>query len=401
LQSEHVPLLFFPGGSALKQQVQRQPGRRLDDEELLRTEFRYHDPENIPGLNFAVPDPGAHPTIIGYYDETPPGGRRANPDAPMIRCSHCGLRRHWKGYVVQDDRAQLYIIGAQKCGHDHYGGERFADAENTFRQDLERQRALRRWQKMMLLVPALKKEVDLLLSCEQLRRLELKRDEIKRASPEGFAALVRNHGSGKPMIEVREERDFAEEAKRAERYERALAAYQKLPPEERRRRRDEGLQPQPDDSPIIVRKTEELGPLMGAGFLTDAGDVRAAALDLRKSLHAVEALNRTTKSAWVTELNRLLKEMTDKPKRILEAHLELGFVKAFFRTDNLERIERWSRSYARFSYKADDGCLLVQDASRGRAHIEPPREVELPTTPVIDGMQYRTDDFAEMMADAA
>jgi len=385
----------------LEQRIERQQSRRLSDEELLRIDFRYHDPENIVGLNWAVPDPEAHPTIIGHYDETPRGGRKANPDAPMIRCCHCGLRRHWKGYVVRDDRGQLYIIGAQKCGHDHYGGDRFADAENTFRQYLERQKALRRWQNMMPLVPALKKDVDLLLSCEQLRRLELKRDEIKQASPEGFAALIRNHHSGKPMVEVREERDYAQEAKRAERYERALAAYQKLPPDERRRRRDEGLQPQPDEAPIIVRKTEELGPLMGAGFLSEAGDVRGAALDLRKTLQAVEALNGATKDAWVSDLNRLLKEMTDKPVRISDARLEVAFVKVFFEAANLQRIERWSRSYARFSYEADDACLLVQDASRGRARIECPRDAELPTTPAIDGMQYRTEDFVQMMADAA
>ena len=375
--------------------------RRFSDDELLRTEFRYSDPENIPGLNLSVPDPEAHPTIVGYYNETPLGGRKANPDAPMIRCCHCGLRRHWRGYVVQDDLGQLHIIGAQKCGHDHYGGERFADAENIFRQTLDRQKALRRWQNMMLLVPDLKKEVELLLSCEALRRIELKRDEIKRASSEGFAALIRNHRSGKPMLEVREERDYEAEAKRAQRYERALAEYQRLSPEERRRRRDDGLQPRRDDSPIVVRKTEELGPLMGAGFLTDAGDMRGAALDLRKTLEAVEALNALTKDAWVTDLNRLLKEMTDKPRRIRDAHLELAFVKVFFEATNLERIERWSRSYARFSYVSEESALIVQDSSRGRTRIEPLLSAELPPTPAIEGMEYRTEEFLPMLVEAA
>lgn len=376
--------------------------RRLSDEELLRTEFRYSDPENIEGLNPAVPDPEAHPTIIGYYDETPPGGRKANPDAPMIRCCHCGLRRHWRGYVVRDERGQLYIIGAQNCGHDHYGGDRFKDTETSFRQELERQRALRRWQNMMLLVPALKEEVAKLLSCEALRALERKRDEIRRASPEGFAALIRHHRSGKPMLEVREVRDYAQEVKRDERYQRALAAYQKLPPEERRRRRDDGLQPQHENSPIIVRTSEELGPLMGAGFLTESGDVRSAVLGLRKTLEAVDALNAaTTEKAWVTDLNRRLAEITDKPKRIWDAHLEVSFTRIFFEAANLERIERWSCSFARFSYMADAGALIVQDSGRGRTRIEPLKNVDLPATPAIEGMQYRTEEFLPMMAEAA
>ncbi len=376
--------------------------RRLNDEDLLRTEFRYSDPENIAGLNGGAPDPDAHPTIIGYYDETPPGGRKVNPDAPMIRCCHCGLRRHWKGYVVRDDRDQLYIIGAQNCGHDHYGGERFEGAEKTFKEEQERQRALRRWHNMMELVPAIRAEVAALLSCDALRQIERKRDEIKRASPEGFAALVRHHASGNPMLEVLETRNYAEEANREERYQRALAAYQKLPPEERRRRRDEGLRPEPDDTPIIVRSTEPLGPLMGAGFLTDGGDLRGAALDLRKTLEAIDAVNAaTTEKAWVTELNRLLREMTDKPSRVWDAHLEVSFINVFFEFANLERLERWSRALPRFSYRAVEGSLLVVDSRHGRTRIEAFQEVKLPETRTIDGLRYYTDGFMPMMAEAA
>lgn len=375
--------------------------RRLSDAELLRTDFRYRDPENIEGLNRGVPDAAADPVIVGFYDETPPGGRKANGNALMIRCCHCGLRRHWKGYVVKDSHGELYIMGAQKCGREHYKG-RFEIAERAFKQEQARQQALRRWHNMVKLVAPLRAETEALLSWDGLRAIELKRDEIRRASPQGFAQLIPHHGSGAPMLEVKEYRDLAAEAKRAERYERAIAAFQKLPPEERRRRRDEGLKPEEETDPIIVRTSEPLGPLMGAGFLTEAGDVRAAVLALRKTLEAIDAVNAAdTENARLNDLTRLLRETMDRPQRVWDALLEVNFVDVFFSSDNLERLERWSASFNRFSYFAEDGALLVDDSSRGRARIEALAKIELPETPMIDSMKYHTEDFLPMMVEAA
>ena len=48
--------------------------KRLTDTQLVSAQFRYTDPENsIAGLNRSVPDREAHPTIIGFYDDTPAG----------------------------------------------------------------------------------------------------------------------------------------------------------------------------------------------------------------------------------------------------------------------------------------------------------------------------------------
>lgn len=49
-------------------QVHKLRSRRLSDAELLRTDFRLHDPEKMPGLNRGVPDRDAHPIIVGYYN---------------------------------------------------------------------------------------------------------------------------------------------------------------------------------------------------------------------------------------------------------------------------------------------------------------------------------------------
>lgn len=366
----------------------------------MRTEFRIRDPENIEGLNRGVPDADAHPVIIGYYDETPPGGRAQNPGYPFIRCCHCGLSRHWKGHVVRDDRDQVYIIGASKCGREHYGA-RYEAAEKAFRDEQARKRALLRWRNMTRLVADMSAEVEALLHSEALAALELKRDEIRRASPEGVRRLLQEEGTGEPLYEIKEERDWAAETERQRRYERALAAFQAKSSEERRELRDAGLRPERDSSPIYVRTTTPLGPLMGAGFLTDVGDVRGAALALRDTLRAVSAIEASgTQETWLTELERVLREMTDRPRAVREARHEVAFAPLFFAADNLERMERWSASHPRCSFHQHEGALVVQDSSRGRSEIAPLVRVDLPPTPVISA-EYRDDEFMPMLAEVA
>lgn len=374
--------------------------RRLSDTELLHTEFRIHDPENIEGLNRGVPDPEAHPAIIGYYDVTPPGGRAKNPNFPFIRCCHCGLRRHWRGHVVRDDRDQLYIIGARQCGRQHYGAK-YDAAEKAFRDEQARKRALLRWRNMAQLVAEMDAEVDALLHSKALAALELKRDEIRRASPAGLRRLLQEEGTGQPLFEIMDERDHAAEAERQRRYERALATFQAKPSAERRELRDAGLKPELETSPIYVRTTTPLGPLMGAGFLTDRGDVRAAALALRDTLRSVAAIDaRGTQNTWLSELERVLREMTDRPRTVREAIHEVVFAPLFFSPDNLERMQRWSASHPRCSYHQHEGALVVQDSSHGRSEIAPLARANLPSTPVISS-EYRDDEFLPILAEVA
>jgi len=382
-------------------QVHKLRTRRLSDAELLRTEFRIRDPEHLAGLNLAVPDRAANPSIIGFYDETPPGGRKANPNVPFIRCCHCGKRRHWMGYVIRDDRDQLHIIGASRCGREHYGA-RFGAEEKAFRQDQARKRALLRWQNMLRHVPALSSEVETLLSCEELRSLERKRDEIKRASPKGFVELLRHHRSGSPMVEIREFRDLRAEAEREARYDRAMAAFEALPSEERRWRRDEGLKPERETTPILRRESDPLGVLEGADFISSEGDVRDAALALRETLRAIESVQANgTDQARLTDLTRLLREMTDRPKRVQDALIVVSFSNLFFGAANLDRMERWSRSSPDFSYFRSEGGLLVEDSKVGRKLIAPLPDKHLPQTPAIDSINYMTEEFLPMMGEAA
>lgn len=375
--------------------------RRLSDTELLQTDFRVRDPERLPGLNLGLPDPEAHPIIIGYYDETPPGGRAGKPNVAFIRCCHCGLRRHWKGYLVRDDQDQLYIIGARQCGREHYGA-RFEAAEQMFKQEQARKRALSRWRNMLRLVDPIVSEVTALLTSETLRALERKRDEIERASPAGFAALVRESASGNPLYEVREERDYEAETKRQARYEQLRRDFDAKPREERARLRREGRAPELETHPIIRRISEPLGPLMGAGFLTASSDVRGAALELRKTLESIRRIEEAgSDSAALGELSRLLWEMTDRPARLRTAIQELHLVDLFFQPDNLGRIERWSTASARFSYEAREGALHVWDYHRGAQVVFALPPGDLPATPALAALEYRNDEFLPMLESAA
>jgi hypothetical protein len=375
----------------------------LSDDELLRTEFRIDDPENIEGLNRGVPDQEAHPAIIGYYDVTPAGGRARNPNFPFIRCCHCGLRRHWKGHVVRDDRDQLYIIGASRCGREHYGA-RYEAAERAFREEQARKAALLRWRNMLALAAPMPGELDEIFRSTGLAALELKRDAIRRASPDGFRRLQQVAEPGNPLVEVREERDHAAEAERQARYERALAAYQAKPSEARRRLRDEGLRPEPETTPIYRRESLPLGNVQGGSFLTDSGDVRAAALALRETLAAVHAVQATgTQGATSTELKRLLREMTDRPRALYHALHGASFAPLFFHPDNLERLERWSAGQRRWSFHRGESALIVQDSAKGRSEIGAlaHEQAQLPASPTFMYIEYYDEQFLPMMADAA
>lgn len=376
---------------------------RLSDDELLRTEFRYHDPENsILGLNTGVPDRMANPVIIGSYDETPPGGRKARPRKPFVRCCHCGKRRHWIGHVVRDDHGEIYIIGSSSCGREHYG-VRYEAAERAFRDNEQRKAALLRWKNMFRLVPGYKEEVEFLLRSPALGERERKREELRRASFAGFERISRFAQSKEELVEVRRDRDYQAEQERVDRFERAVTAYRALPAEERIRRRDEGLAPEaPAEGPIYRQTTTRLGPLVGTAFLDVTADVRTLALALRSTLKSVEKIEKSgTLGTWTTDLNRLLREMTDRPRALSDALATASFDPLFFEANNLQRLERWSASHARYSYRRSGNDLIVDDASRGTVTIKAFGTVDLPACEAISGAVYLTDEFLTLLLEAA
>lgn len=376
--------------------------RRLTDAQLISARFRYAQPESaISELNRGVPDPEANPTIIGFYDETPVGGRASNPDFPFVRCCHCGTRRHWKGHVIRDDKGETYIIGASKCGKEHYG-IRYESAERAFKAEKERQGALIRWSKMLKILPSYSAEVKRLITSSELGALDVKRDELYRASPLGFHKLAQIASTGDPMFEHIEERDHIAEAEREKRYRNAMVVFEAKPKNERKRLQGEGLAPERDTDPIYKRVSTPLGHLVGGSFLTDRGDVRKYALELRSTIENIDAIEQQgTETARTTELTRLLQEMANRPKKLGDVIREASFTSAFFQDENLDRIGRWSNGERRFSFGRQGDDLIVEDASKGIARIKPIGEFNLPYSDAMSMAHYLDEDFEPMMVAAA
>ena len=226
------------------------PGSKIIlDLELLKSEFRFSDPTNsVEALTRERPDPTLSPDIIGFYDDTPSGGRLANPDQSFIWCCHCQKYTHWKGYIVEDGTGHRFTIG-NKCGLDHYGAA-FENVITSFNEKRARKGVLRTFHRLAAKVENLDHDIGAILACPDLLSLERKTKEIAAASPRGIKALREAvaRGSLQGIIKTR---NFAAEQERLERYERALGHFQRLPSEQRRELRDQGLRPELDENPII------------------------------------------------------------------------------------------------------------------------------------------------------
>ena len=300
---------------------------RLSDGKLRMVSFRFHDPErSIERFNRNKPDASRGLDVIGYYDETPPGGRKANPNPEFVWCCHCQKPTHWKGYVIQDGDGELFIIGAQNCGKDHYGVQ-FDSAEAQFNNQLRRQSVLERWDLAAARAAPLQTAIETLLHCEPLRRIEKLRQDVVKAS-ETCARLLRRHAkTAAPLLLHIVERDHEAERVRQEKYEQAVRAFQYLTPAIRKERRVAGLGPELDESPIYRTWTDNLGHLEGGDFLIDDRDVRATALELRKTIGEVRAIVRQgTEGVPTTILSRHIRALSDQTSELFRRCENLSFL---------------------------------------------------------------------------
>ncbi len=201
------------------------------------------------------------------------------------------------------------------------------------------------------------------------------------------------------MSEVIVERDYPAEQQRAAKFERAIAAFNALPVAERQRRKQDGLKPEEDTSPIIRRSTVPLGHLIAGTAFVEANDIRKLALLLMQTLNAVLAVEQAgTDTTATSTLTKLLREMTDRPRALDDAITGASFTPLFFEVDNLDRLERWSRSESKFSYHRDGSALIVEDASNGKSRVEPLPESDIPSLSIMGGGKYLDDKFLPEMA---
>jgi|688.fasta_scaffold18182_7 hypothetical protein len=358
----------------------------LSDSELLKAEFRFSDPINtVDDLSRDRPDPSLSPDIVGFYDDTPLGGRLANPDHSFIWCCHCQKDTHWKGYIVEDGTNHRFTIG-NKCGLDHYGAA-FENVITSFNEKRARKAVLRDFHRLETKIENLEREISILLACPMLSAHECKHQEISKASPKGLKALQEAVGRGS-LNGIIKTRNFAAEQEREERYEQALQRFQNLPSEERRELRDQGLRPELDDSPIIDSRSADFGHVIGTSLI-GLCDPRKKALELKHTLQEFQNIVAKGTDLFASkQIASVRRKLFDTAKVLRKSLIDASFGETFFQAENLNRISAWSACYRGFLFKTDNLHLIVQQNSGQDVVIKPLQTSDIYMPPSLDTIHF-------------
>lgn len=182
------------------------------DRDLLDYRFRITEPHKYPGLTPRLEE-GARPVrILHYYDETPPGGRKAG-HKPHVYCAFGHL--HWHGFVVEIEDGRVALIG-QHCAREHFGDEVIDDIEKTFNAAKDRQFEIRRLQAIRAALPAALVEFQNLARDPAITGFDAFWNKLQRENGKAsreLAASVRS--SQGRLIGYRKERDTDQEEKAA------------------------------------------------------------------------------------------------------------------------------------------------------------------------------------------
>ena len=374
-------------------EIKPKPEGRISDEQLRNTTFRYSDPEHtILALDRSVPDPTAKIVVIGYYDETPAGGRRANPDYPFVWCCHCGKPTHWKGYVIRDENERVHIIGAQNCGVQHYGVH-FDQAARTFDANVSRKRVLERWDLISAKASAARGLVDALLQSRELAEVDNRRIALKRGSPECYRELVRHIVEGSELRRHRRARDLDREATRERQFQQAVAAFQHLPADIRRQRRVDGLAPEPDSQPIFREWTEHFGMIQGGHFLLEDGDIRSKLIATKMALKEIEQIQGDAKWVPTAAMSRAMSSFHRSLTDVVGTRHLLRSSPRFFERENVDRLVAWSNDAEKFSLSRGNPGIIVRGVGP-EATILPLLSIEIPFLEELSELLAEVEDDA-------
>ena len=369
------------------------------DAALLSVEFRIRNPlETVESLSATKPDPDDAPTILGFYDDTPSGGRMANPDARFIWCCHCQKETHWKGYVVESSVGSRFTIG-NSCGQDHYGAT-FDATERNFREKRARQGVLRAFFRLLSKIDGLEEEIEHILSFDGLKDHEKKVRELKQAAPKAYQTLKRAAERG-ALSAIKKTRNFEAEKERESRYLRSVEQFRSLPSEERRQLRDDGLKPELDDEPIIDLRHEDYGYVTGTSILGFV-DPRANALAVRNHLAEFRKIEKRGTDAFASKIiTSKRRDLLESSKCLRDSLISMSFAKTFFFDQNLERITGWSECFRGFSLFLLDGDLHAGDDGNQISRIAPLEKETSFATPILDHIHYAGIEDALLAVGAA
>ena len=332
--------------------------RHYTDEQLASVDLKVHDPMAVENLSSAKPDPYLTPEILGEYDITPAGGRAANPDGPWVWCSHCQAARHWRGFVITNATNARHLIGST-CGPVHYGVT-FAGARNAYTERARRKSLLHQVARYCASAAAMCEASEQLLKGEELKALDRKREELRKAAPDAFLRLATYASNDSELDEQLQVRDFAAE-----------------------QRRDERVNSKSKGPAIFKELRRGIGRVQGKALLRTADDVREWLLRTKNAVLAIERLRDLGTDELKTKQLADAVRSVDRAIETASARIEeCRHAHEFFSEANLLRLERWSASHSGFRLSADGDKLRVADRRAGRSEVEPLRPLLLASIPV-------------------
>jgi len=321
----------------------------LSDEELYAARLEIEDPLALPNLCSDKPPADLAPEIVGEY-HLPTG-------SDFQWCCHCQGHHHRNGFVITNVTGKQYMLGS-KCGPEHYGLS-FKLAAREHSAKMKRRGVLERLRGIIATAPLVQATIREILHSEGLARLDAKREELRKACPDGFSALATSVATGMPLYEIVTVRDRAAE-----------------------QRRDEQRPDEKDGQPIYLKQQMSLGHVAGAAVLRTKGDCRDHLLALKGAIEKVlSAQKRSTDKLSINELTKVVREAEQAWRAAQEAINEVEFADAFFIEGNLNRLERYTANNHRYRLWGEDRKLIVSRGGTGRTAIHPVAPIKLPGLP--------------------
>ena len=284
------------------------------------------DPENLAGVSSSRPQ-SRTANIVGIYDVTPTGGKKANPNGPWLWCSECQEKNHWNGYIVEGSDGNLHLIG-QVCGRLHYGADAFADAKRRFQSKEQNAKTIARFKSFKKRTSDIVGEIDAFIISEPYLQLVRKRRELATASPDLVSRLT-------SLVD------------------NVLYAHEKVK----------------GQNGHIGFEKKAVGTLGGRALIS--GDFDHSISLVREALASLKECDIDYMTmAEVRAKNKLIGDCLSK---LLSTHNQLATCYQFFSAANLKRLSRWSKPLAKFCLVeiGEDGSLNLSSEKNGLAVIAP------------------------------
>jgi hypothetical protein len=323
----------------------------LSDEELYAARLEIDDPLAMPNLCMDRPPRELTPEIVGEY--------HLPAESDFIWCCHCQGHHHRNGFVITNATGKNYLLGSD-CGPKHYDlSFKLARREHTAK--VKRRGVLERLKAIVATAPVVQAAIREILHSEGLARLDAKREELRKASPDALSALATSVATGMPLYELVTVRDHAAEQRRAE--------YQ-----------PEGK----DGPPIYIKEQMSLGQIAGPALLRTRNDCRDVLLGLKGAINRVLAIHKEiTDNFNIRQLTTAVREAEEAWREAQEAIHEVQVADAFFTEGNLNRLERWTANNNRYRLWGEDGKLVASRGGGRQTVIEPLPPLQLPPLPPL------------------